>query len=181
MGTRYPSQAGSFIITFAAAKIVSRSRAFTYDGPSVQDFGHVCVGGKVGSTDCIEEKYNPMMLTGNLYSRTSDALEASRLMFFSGKDLAVADVSPRARVEGSGCERTLWSSSSWVVCKYAVGLGTSKSVTAVSVQYSQYLGTITTALSFDKPSASGVKGRKYSHSLCCTDVFEMLTFHFLYI
>ena len=70
----------------------------------------------------------------------------------SGRNFAYQDMSP------SACEQTLWLSSSWVLCKHSMGIGASRAASVITVQYSQKLGTITTAFSMDKIAMSGVSG-----------------------
>jgi len=159
-----------FVVGFLGiTKMGSRSLAFSYDGPEVRDlgrdFGQLCAGWKVGNANCSQlglggkkHQQQPFSMTqmGNLALFTSSKLNLTRRLYFSGKDMAVADVTLRARVGGSVCEETLWVSSSWVLCKHAMGFGASRAGGVVTVQYSQRLGTSTAAFSMDKIDVSGI-------------------------
>jgi len=155
MGTPMVGNGGDFIVTVAATRLGSRSQGFSYDGPAVRDFGNVCASWRVGHANC---SHTSMKQGSNLALFTSSQLNFTRRLYFSGKDMAVADVTLGTRVGGSACEQTLWLSSSWVLCKHSMGIGASRAASVITVQYSQKLGTITTAFSMDKIAMSGVSG-----------------------
>ena len=143
-----------FVVTVAVFRANSRSAAFSYDGPDVHEVGHLCVDGVNGSASCGMGEGGVLQVgSSNIHSASA----GSRLLYLSGRDLGVADVTAAVRVEGSSCERTMWVSSSWLTCRHAAGFPSTRTLTSVSIQYSQHLSTVTLAFSIDFPSLSGLK------------------------
>ncbi len=141
MGTYAFNPPGQALSITMSTWFKSRTEAFSYDGPDLKQVGHVCANGKRGHDSCSHEKYAAFTQFGNLQSATSTELVVTQLLYFNGRDLAVADVTLGARVDGTACERTLWSSSSWVVCKHASGLGSSRMFAGIKMSmHDCYLG-----------------------------------------
>ena len=124
---------GDLVVTIALYRSNSRTEAFTYDGPMFFDVAR------------------------NLHSQTSPHVVDTRLQSLMGKDFAVADVTVRARTGGTGCEQTMWTSSSMIICRNAAGQRSTHPV-VLSVHYSQHLDTVSDAFSFDVMSVSGYAG-----------------------
>jgi len=156
MGT-YPLQApaADFVVTMAFGRQGSRSAGFSYDGPSLSQVGHICDNFTKGNVVCDHEIYATPARTSNLHSSLAAHID-TRLLYFSGKDMAFADVTLHARVVGTSCEHTVWTSSSWVVCRHSTGSKSSRMNLAISVQYSQHLATVTALFSFDVAVMSGI-------------------------
>ena len=108
----------------------------------------MCVDGKHGGLSCGTSDI--AIGAVNIHSGKIN----SRQLYFTGRDLGSADMSIAVRVEGTACERTEWISSSWVLCRHATGFSSTRTATAVSVQYSQHLSTVTQAFSIDVLSLS---------------------------
>ena len=124
---------GELVVTVARYRTNSRTQAFTYDGPMFIDVAR------------------------NLHTQTCLQLVETRSISLFGKDLAVVDVTVRARAGGTGCEHTIWTSTSTVLCRNAVGKRSTYPA-VVSVQYTQHLDTVSDAFSFDVMTASGCSG-----------------------
>eukprot|EP00960_Hanusia_phi_P019256 568376-Hanusia_phi.AAC.1 len=114
------------IISIGPYRVGSRSKAFTFDGPSVSDI-HVM---KVNATQKTSEWFTIMGMNFLLY-----------------------DSSPAARTGGTACETTVWYSTSSMSSKNAAGNQDHLPV-HMTVDYSSSVSTLSLSFSFDHPEIS---------------------------